>query len=823
MGFDSVYKLSVIMQMVDNLSQPMKGMSGKINSSLSGLDRLSQGFGSITQTGAAMGGLGSQITAGVMEPIEATFETKRAIGELASLGVQDLEMLEMAATNFSRTWAGTNKDEFITAAYDIKSGIASLTDEGIAQYTELSGVTATATKSTIAQMTDLFATGYGIYKDFYGGLTDLEFGGMFSAGISESVKNFKTTGSGMAEAIKTLGASATTAQVPLEEQLSVLGMLQATMSGSEAGTKYKAFLRSAAKGGEELGLNFMDANNQLLSMPEILEMLRGKFGETMDAAEKMELQKAFGDTEAVALIDLMYSKTGDLQSNIVNLYDSMAGGKGAALEMADAINQTDPSKYEILKQKVHNVKEEIGNSLNPVIGEYMDKAGGIIDKIGSWISAHPELVRQIMSVLMVLGILLTTVGAATSVIGGLGMIFTRAAALAGGFGRVLINLPGHLETLYIKALYAKDGLMQIGSSVLTFGKNLAVNGAVAVQSFITGLTAMARQAITTAATALPGLIAGVWSFTAALLANPITWIVIAILALIGGIILLWNKCEWFREGIKGIFNFIKDGVTGMINTVKSVFTGIKDTIDNTMSAAKNVVKDKLNGMKQTYQEAGGGIKGVAAVTMNTIKESYTAGFNFLDKITGGKMTVIRDKFVEGIQKIKDKITGAISWFKESGKKIITTFTDGIKATINKPAEVVKGGLQKIRNMLPFSDAKTGPLSQLTLSGKKVMTTFTGGITQETDLPAAAIQKSFEQMNFSTAVPAPAVKKETKTKDQKDTERTKSADKKTIIQKLEMNVDLKKIEELKKLLQLLEEIEDYTNGNGSDTEPEPQPV
>ena len=60
---------------------------------------------------------------------------------------------------------------------------------------------------------------------------------MFSAGISESVKNFKTTGSGMAEAIKTLGASATTAQVPLEEQLSILGMLQATMSGSEAGTK----------------------------------------------------------------------------------------------------------------------------------------------------------------------------------------------------------------------------------------------------------------------------------------------------------------------------------------------------------------------------------------------------------------------------------------------------------------------------------------------------------------------------------------------------------------------------------------------------------
>ena len=51
--------------------------------------------------------------------------------------------------------------------------------------------------------------------------------------------------------------------------------------------------------GEALGLSFLDANNQLLSMPEILEQLRGKFGETMDAAEKMELQKAFGDTESI--------------------------------------------------------------------------------------------------------------------------------------------------------------------------------------------------------------------------------------------------------------------------------------------------------------------------------------------------------------------------------------------------------------------------------------------------------------------------------------------------------------------------------------------
>ena len=44
MGFESVYKLSVIMSVIDNLSSPIKNISGDVNSSLSKLDGMSQGF-----------------------------------------------------------------------------------------------------------------------------------------------------------------------------------------------------------------------------------------------------------------------------------------------------------------------------------------------------------------------------------------------------------------------------------------------------------------------------------------------------------------------------------------------------------------------------------------------------------------------------------------------------------------------------------------------------------------------------------------------------------------------------------------------------------
>ncbi|MFR7744048.1 MAG: hypothetical protein ACLU3I_12725 [Acutalibacteraceae bacterium] len=97
----------------------------------------------------------------MLAPVEATFETRRALGELASLGVQDLEAVENAARSFSDQWAGTSKADFISAAYDIKSGIASLSDEGVAEFTSLAALTAKATKSTAGEMTSLFATGYG--------------------------------------------------------------------------------------------------------------------------------------------------------------------------------------------------------------------------------------------------------------------------------------------------------------------------------------------------------------------------------------------------------------------------------------------------------------------------------------------------------------------------------------------------------------------------------------------------------------------------------------------------------------------------------------
>nr|DAI98409.1 MAG TPA: tail tape measure [Caudoviricetes sp.] len=871
MGFESLYKLSVIMQVVDSVSGPMQHIGQATQNSVSGIDKLSQSFSAMQKTGVVMTGAGLQLAEALAAPVTATFDTKRAISELSSLGVEQLGMMEQAATDFSSTWAGTNKADFITAAYDIKSGISSLTDEGVAKFTELSGITATATKSSIATMTSLFATGYGIYKDYYQDMSDMEFAEMFSSGISESVKQFKTNGNEMAAAIQTLGASATNAQVPLEEQLSILGMLQATMSGSEAGTKYNAFLRSAAKGGKALGLEFMDANNQLKSMPEILDLLHSKFGDTIDAAEKMQIQEAFGDSESVKLIDLMYNKTDALQGNIVSLYGTLGEGTEATKKMADAINGSDPAQFELIKQKAQNMAETIGNIVTPTVMSYATKVGNAIDRVSEWASSHEKAVTVIFTVIAALAAFLLVGGTTITTIGTIGSIIIKMIKV----GMVAINFFGSFaETV------------RMGMTVVrAFGSTL--------------LTTM-RSAFISIVSAIQPVIASVWSFTAALLANPITWVVIGIVALIAAIVLLYNKCEWFRNLVNNLASVIVGVFGKALNVVKGVFTSIGNVIGNVMNAAKETVKEKLNNMKDAYTQHGGGIKGIAAAAVEGVKGYYTAGFTFLDKLTGGKLTEIKDKwseklepvkeiagtvmdaakdtvteklnnmknaytqhgggikgiaaaavegvkgyytagftfvdnltggkltaiktkFTDGINGIKQRITDSISWFRTSGSKIMDTFTSGIKEAVNKPVEAVKAGLQKIRNMLPFSDAKEGPLNQLTLSGTKVLTTLTTGIEKVENAPAEAVEKSFEKIDMTARPkeePKPKTEADETESDVNHGQGSTTSKRRTIIEKLILNVDPKSIDELSKLLKLVDEIEDYVNSNNDDDGLEP---
>lgn len=58
-----------------------------------------------------------------------------------------------------------------------------------------------------------------------------------------------------------------------------------------------------------------------------------------------------------------------------------------------------------------------------------------------------------------------------------------------------------------------------------------------------------------------------WLLDAAMAANPIAIIILAIAALIAGLVYAYVKFEWFRDGVNAVFAAIADGVKWSINTI----------------------------------------------------------------------------------------------------------------------------------------------------------------------------------------------------------------------------------------------------------------
>lgn len=925
MGMESVYRLSVVLGMNDGLTSNLSSVTSSVTDSTK---KLNDAFGTVQKAGAALTGVGAGIIGAGLATVKSTFDTQDALGELSSLGVTDLKAVESAAKSFSDTWAGTTKSDFITAAYDIKSGIASLTDEGVAQFTELAALTGKATKSTTEEMGSLFATGYGIYKSSYEDMSDLEFGEMFSAGISTAVKNYKTAGSEMASSISALGATATNNNVPLEEQLAILGQLQTTMSGSEAATKYKSFLNQAASAGEKLGLTFTDANNNLMSTPQILEQLKSKYGDTIDAVEKQQLKEAFGTDEAVAMIDLLYGDIDGLSGGIDSMADSMKRGTDVTQEMAEAINNTPAQKFEVLKQQIHNNVEELGNGLLPAVNNTMDKVSGLTQKGSEWISNNQETVQTIMNVAMKLGIVLVVLGTVIGVVGTVGKAIMSAktaittmktawTVLSGAFaaspvGWVVIGIVALVAAFVL--LWNKSeafrnfwiGLFENVKGAVTqawstlqpalenLGQNLmklyeAAKPILEIIGVIAG--AIGTVFVGTFVGAIQGVLAALTPLTNALssLVSFATNVVSAIVALFRGD--FSGACDFasaavddlknfFINGFNAITSFIGGFVDGFLNVVggalsaigidaSSAISGVKETVSNglnavkgffgnIMGAAADTAKEKLSNIKNAYEQNGGGIKGVVAASQEVVKGYFTSGLTFIDNLTGGKLTGIKQKFLDGMNGAKSAVTGVLDNVKSSfqskldaAHSVVSGFVGKLKSAfsfnwklpdLKIPHISISGGVAPFgiagKGSLPSFDiqwyAKGGVMTKPTIFGASGGNLLGGGEAgDEAILPLSALWDKLRQFiqeeinpnndrdtkSVGSGIVQALSRKETKTLEKKDNsvtekelERYSDRNRGTVIEKLEIRLDVEKLKDLPTLFKLLDELKDAQNSS-----------
>ena len=103
--------------------------------------------------------------------------------------------------------------------------------------------------------------------------------------------------------------------------------------------------------------------------------------------------------------------------------------------------------------------------------------------------------------------------------------------------------------------------------------------AMSISALISAVTA--AQAAYSASTA--GATLATWGFNAALLANPITWIVIAIIALIAILYLLWKNWDDVTEAIGNFTDSVMGGLKNAVDWLKGALTSIGDIIGKVIS------------------------------------------------------------------------------------------------------------------------------------------------------------------------------------------------------------------------------------------------
>ncbi len=171
-----------------------------------------------------------------------------------------------------------------------------------------------------------------------------------------------------------------------------------------------------------------------------------------------------------------------------------------------------------------------------------------------------------------------------------------------------------------------------------------------------------------------------------------------------------NKVKEIQDGVSNGFNAAKEAAKNKLDEMKNavlenpivqvtgqVFGAVGDVVDNVMKAADDTVKEKLDNMKTAYEENGGGIQGIVAAGWEGIKGFHTAGFTFVDNLTGGKLTELQTKFSEKTNAVKEdwkskfaNIRDTATNLMQNAKDNVATKLENMKAAYNEKGGGIKG-------------------------------------------------------------------------------------------------------------------------------------
>lgn len=602
---------------VAHLKLEMSEFTNSLNDAKAQLQDTSKSMESLGKVRDTFTSVGKTLTASVTAPImglgaaavkmTTDFNSSMAkVGALSGATGEELQKLrdkakEMGATTmYSATEAADALGYMALAGWDANESTAAL--PGVLNLAAASGM-------DLAQASDLctdYMSAFGMEAGEASRMADV---------LAKAQATSNTTTEMLGDAFKNCAVNANAFGLDVEQTTALLGKLaDQGLKGSEAGTALNAMFRDmiqkAENGAIAIGntkVAVTDANGNFKDMAEIVRDVQ-KATDGMSESERMAALMTTFTADSIKAMGILTNTGADA---IDDFTDSLYNANGAAEEMADKMNDTLKGDLDELSSALEAAAITIGEKLEPALRNIVQW----ITKVVTWFRNLPG---PVLTVIM-------TIAGLLAVIGPLLLVFGTVCG-------AIIKIQKALTLL--KAAFAVfKGLKWVTSLMWFFKAPLTSIYVLIMDSLIPALSSL-------------------WAF---MLANPITFVIAAIAALVVAFIWLWNNCEGFREFWINLWNDVKDAALKFYNDNKAIFDNIFNTFKNCWEAIKQIFGGFVTFLKGIFT----GDMQMAADGLKQIWEGIKLWFTSIWDGIKNHLSMCWEAIKEEASSFKDTI---VEWF-----------------------------------------------------------------------------------------------------------------------------------------------------------------
>ncbi len=245
-----------------------------------------------------------------------------------------------------------------------------------------------------------------------------------------------------------------------------------------------------------------------------------------------------------------------------------------------------------------------------------------------------------------------------------------------------------------------------------------VAAAVAPVLIVIGKVVGAIGTIMTVIPQVAGAISGVVGFVSGTVIPAITavvaaigWVPIAIAAVIAIIVLLWNKCEWFREAVTTVWEAVKSATIaawnaigtfltnlwgGIVQTGKTVFQGLASFFTSCWQGIQNMFTTVLTAISTFFSTIWNAIRTTVVTVGTAIQTFLTTSWTAVKTVITTILTAIQTVFTTVWNAIKAVVTAVVSAIQSFITTAWNTIKSVVTAVMNAIRSVVSGAWNNVK-------------------------------------------------------------------------------------------------------------------------------